>query len=479
MALLPSVLLRHPRLALAGLPIILGLDAAKSALHAALTDAFEEHRKAEKRADSRLARVVAYDLAQAAQLTATGSLELARERWGEVALQAQAEERCKHVINALRNWIGWLYWQDVLHPSIEVGIAWLLEAGHVGVSEIWLYSRVIEDSIDTLLTRSRAEAQLASVRRNSDELVALHAAVAEAQAAARVRCSFGDEHGGDTSATVRVRCEFTRGASRVVVGSGGESVELRPSVYALFGPNGSGKSSLLALLSSCARGGALPAGLALAGECDVQLRLSADDIVEVTQRLYCPLSCQPVRWLAPSAHRNTSLAPLAARAAALLTELHFWSRRDDGAAAGGGTEGGEGRREEEESLAAELMAEHEDYCGALSGGQRAKLELVRSVLLRPVCPRLLLLDEFFAPLSAWSKALVAGRLRAACPDSVVVVVYHPDSMPEAGEGEAADALCDLAGGAFFDAFMEVRDGKLLPPKPCQAAARIDSEAQAK
>ena len=104
---------------------------------------------------------------------------------------------------------------------------------------------------------------------------------------------------------------------------------------------------------------------------------------------------------------------------------------------------------------------------------------MRSVLLRPVCPRLLLLDEFFAPLSAWSKALVAGRLRAACPDSVVVVVYHPDSMPEAGEGEAADALCDLAGGAFFDAFMEVRDGKLLPPKPCQAAARIDSEAQAK
>jgi len=68
MALLPSVLLRHPRLALAGLPIILGLDAAKSALHAALTDAFEEHRKAEKRADSRLARVVAYDLAQASHL---------------------------------------------------------------------------------------------------------------------------------------------------------------------------------------------------------------------------------------------------------------------------------------------------------------------------------------------------------------------------------------------------------------------------
>jgi len=99
MALLPSVLLRHPRLALAGLPIILGLDAAKSALHAALTDAFEEHRKAEKRADSRLARVVAFDLAQASHLL---------EIWGDMGRYdlAQASHLLERTPQRACHWRG-------------------------------------------------------------------------------------------------------------------------------------------------------------------------------------------------------------------------------------------------------------------------------------------------------------------------------------------------------------------------------------
>ena len=119
-------------------------------------------------------------------------------------------------------------------------------------------------------------------------------------------------------------------------------------------------------------------------------------------------------------------------------------------------------------------------CGSLSGGQRAKLELLRSVLLRPACPALLLLDEFFAPLDAASKAAIARALRTACPKSAVFVVYHADreggevaggsgvDAAEADTGEAAgrqDGLCEL-GGNFFDAILEVRDGRLQAPQRC-------------
>ena len=38
---------------------------------------------------------------------------------------------------------------QVLNPGIEIGLAWLLEAGHIGVADIWLFSRVIEDTVDT------------------------------------------------------------------------------------------------------------------------------------------------------------------------------------------------------------------------------------------------------------------------------------------------------------------------------------------
>jgi hypothetical protein len=39
-------------------------------------------------------------------------------------------------LQGLRDWIRWLYWQDVLNPGVECGVAFLLERGHVGIC--WL-----------------------------------------------------------------------------------------------------------------------------------------------------------------------------------------------------------------------------------------------------------------------------------------------------------------------------------------------------
>ena len=478
MALLPGVFARHPLLAITGLPCIIAVDAAKSHLYAALTQRFELHRKAEKRADSTLSRVVAFDLKHAGQIAATNSFELTRARWSELAIAQQYEKRAKYVVNALRMWLNWLYWQDVLHPTIELGLAWLLEAGHIGVADIWLFSRVIEDTVDTLLTRSRAEAQLASLRSDAERLAALHEAISAAQGVERVQCKLSGP--AAASSAVAIHCEFSRGHARVRVGgdgtdeAGGGPASLPPAVYALTGANGSGKSTLLALLSSCARGGLPPPGLSFHGTCEIDLAVGdVTEIVEVPQRLYCPLHCSPIRWLAQShtiggtntsetVARNTELAT---RAADLLSSLKFYNGGDSA---------------DEAAVATELLAEHDDYCGSLSGGQRAKLELLRSVLLRPTCPALLLLDEFFAPLDAASKALITRRLKIACPQSAIFVVYHADREDgeEAADGESTtaavadveptvrqDGLCEL-GGSFFDAILEVRDGRLLPPKRC-------------
>ena len=39
-------------------------------------------------------------------------------------------------LQGLRDWIRWPYWQDVLNPGVECGVAFLLERGHVGIC--WL-----------------------------------------------------------------------------------------------------------------------------------------------------------------------------------------------------------------------------------------------------------------------------------------------------------------------------------------------------
>ena len=277
----------------------------------------------------------------------------------------------RYVVNGLRMWLNWLYWQDVLQPGIELGIAWLLEAGHIGVADIWLFSRVIEDTVDTILTRSRAEAQLATLVGNAKQLEALHEAISAAQAAEKVLCGLG-RIAGDDDAAVTIRCDFSRGHARVRVGdaTSGASARLPPAVYALTGANGSGKSTLLALLSSCARGGLPPQGVTFHATCQIDISLTDDaaQIVEVPQRLYCPLHCSPIRWLAQSmlegaaagSSESADATTMAARAAGLLSQLKFRSNGDDSG---------------EMALATELLAEHDDYVRTITRAQPHTLSL--------------------------------------------------------------------------------------------------------
>lgn len=68
------------------------------------------------------------------------------------------------------------------------------------------------------------------------------------------------------------------------------------------------------------------------------------------------------------------------------------------------------------------------------------------------CPRVLLLDETFAPLDPFSKRLVQTRLRASCVNSIVLVIYHRDSeatMDEeggGGSGGGGRAAAETDGG---------------------------------
>lgn len=74
-------------------------------------------------------------------------------------------------------------------------------------------------------------------------------------------------------------------------------------IYAITGANGCGKSTFFALLASCSRSlAALPPGLEgledqLSHDIMQGLTLPSDDIVEITQQMYCPLYIEPMTWL--------------------------------------------------------------------------------------------------------------------------------------------------------------------------------------
>lgn len=195
--------------------------------------------------------------------------------------------------------------------------------------------RSFEDAIDTLLMRSRAEAELARLTSDAQRLAALADTIAALAADSPLRCALaaddavaddgaaaadGVDGAAATTDGVRVRAlrinsiAYVRGKARVAV----DKLHLPvPGVYAIAGPNGSGKSTLFALIGAChqalLRGDSttmpfagsrtpsgaahLPAGLMITSMGgDVELPRRADGappyVIEVSQRQYTPLHCR-------------------------------------------------------------------------------------------------------------------------------------------------------------------------------------------
>ena len=184
----------------------------------------------------------------------------------------------------------------------------------------------------------------------------------------------------------------------------------RGKVYAITGANGCGKSTLLSLLVSCGTFAALPTGMEQ-GSVKGQISLPSNDIVEITQQMYCPLYIEPIKWL----QRKTKSEMQQARR--LLSELDFIRDIND----------------------INIESVETNWYSKLSGGQRSKVELVSHVFLREKCPDILLIDEAMAPLDFASKHLVQQKLKSFCNESVVLVIHHLDAHNQC-----------VSSGGFFD-----------------------------
>ena len=333
-----------------------------------------------------------------------------------------------------RSYLNWLYWSDILSVGIEVMIASILESSAMDVADVWVSQRVIEDAIDALLMRSRAEADLASMRVDRERIAGLVQAWTKRAPGGPPTApheSGSQEPGSAQAWAGQVACERSPSAafevSGVTVSRGTASVRLESlrieagNVVAVTGHNGCGKSTLFSMLAAapCAQSPVpLPDSVSVTVEAGAFLRLpgaaatetvtetaSLEDRVRVatlSQRSYQPLFARPVEWFLATGtqeaeaegERATLERATAARVASLASDLGFV----DAGKAKGKEPASLGEDRGRAWLLAELTAESEDWHGSLSGGQRSKAEFVRSVFLAPECPDLVLIDEGFAAL---------------------------------------------------------------------------------
>ncbi|CAJ1962895.1 unnamed protein product [Cylindrotheca closterium] len=520
--LLPMIIMKQPKMLAQLFPIIFVTDWMKGRAVAYMTTRIEQLEKDTQKIISMRSKVESFDIknAELLQRAGGGATDFTRRRWEELTEQIQVKNIAKDLTARTKGFFAWIERNFVFSVLIDCALAHLIAVGRLVSADIFVFSRAIEDAVDTVLMKSRSEAELARMMTQIDNLKEIASVWENAQSRNLVDCNLPParslaaiERGDPERSMVVIRnLLYSRGTAMVRV----DHLELDAGIYALTGGNGSGKSTLFRVIMGCSsneRGIDLPPSIVLSTpleplveeddiereqlcesaevaveseqepsevaekpSADIQevhprlsITMPSSDVVEISQTFYWPLYTKPIDWIYQEYGMGTvdeaELQNRVRRVAEELDALEF---------AQAPIESDQNTTSLEASTMApsadivggimdQLVEEKEDWFGDLSGGQRSKVELVRKVFLQEQCPGVLLIDETMAPLDPKSKSLVMAKIKAFCAGSVVIVIYHTDVGRET-DGEGGEAVECVPSNDFFDGNLHV-ENKILHLRP--------------
>jgi len=451
--LLPGIIAKQPMMLLQITPMILFADWIKSTIVAAITTEVERVNKEVKDLESMRTKVEQYDLKNSELIQRSGydSVLFTERKWIDLTEQIQDKKARTSLMTRSKMYFAGLQRHFVMMALVDCTLAKLIAVGKIFAADIFVYARAIEDMINFALMRSRSESELASMESSIKVLRELKDIWDASEQRNLLDCAIDTE--GSSSILAIDGLTYTRGSASVKI----NDLSLNSGIYALTGANGSGKSTLFRLLMGCSSNMEsvdLHSSIVLNSKGSVQMPSS--DVVEITQNFYFPLFATPFDWIynidifkgmQDPAKKETMTKKLEDE----LKSLKFYPETQ--------------LELSESTLVADLTSEKDDWFSDLSGGQKSKVELVRKVFLSDRCPRVLLIDETFAPLDPESKNLVMQKLKDFCKDSIVIVIYHADVKVAEGEEESEDTEC-VESSNFFDSNIHVENGSLVLRPVC-------------
>eukprot|EP00555_Chaetoceros_dichaeta_P012973 CAMPEP_0198265076 /NCGR_PEP_ID=MMETSP1447-20131203/20056_1 /TAXON_ID=420782 /ORGANISM="Chaetoceros dichaeta, Strain CCMP1751" /LENGTH=663 /DNA_ID=CAMNT_0043954341 /DNA_START=604 /DNA_END=2595 /DNA_ORIENTATION=- len=466
--LLPQIIAKQPMLVLKIFPFILMSDYIKSTIVATVTTEVERVNKKAKGLEAIRTRIEQFDLKNSdlIQRSGYGSIPFTKRRWVSLTEEIQDLTIRGAILNRSRMYFAGLQRHFIMIALVDCALAKLILIGKIMAKDIFVYQRAIEDAIDLLLMRSRAESQLASMATAIDVLDDLKATWAGSEQQNLINCSINDAQdsdGGQRGVLAIKDLAYTRGAAAVRT----SDLVVKPGIYAVTGANGSGKSTLFSVIMSCdTNKKSINLDKSISIDRTASINMPSSDVVEISQNFYWPLFTIPVDWIyqihTADVTDDMKRDQMITRVEEALQSLNFYQEMQS-------DHGSETLNAPTNSpinlLRSDLTEKKEDWFGDLSGGQKSKVELVRKVFLANECPKILLIDETFAPLDPDSKSLVMGKLKDFCSNSIVLVIYHADvQIDEKGE-EAEEEAC-VPSSNFFDSNLHVEDGILSLRSVC-------------
>ena len=233
--ILPGVIARQPMLLVKIFPLIFATDVIKGRIVASVTDRVEEFQREAREVNSVRQKVEQFDMKNAELLrrSGLGATAFTQRRWDDLTQSYQAKMAAGDLLKRTRGFYMWLQRNFVFVVLIDCALARLLAEGSIVVSEIFVFSRAIEDVVDLLLIRSRSESELATLMTQIDKLKVLDDVWSKSKEARLLPCQINSENDKRGSIVLN-NLQYSRGTASVSM----EQLVVEPGIYAVTGANG-------------------------------------------------------------------------------------------------------------------------------------------------------------------------------------------------------------------------------------------------
>lgn len=238
--LLPGVMARQPLLVIQVFPFIMLTDWVKASAVSFMTTKIEHLQEELQHWRAIRTKVESFDLKNAELLHRSGShsLPFTRKRWEALTNQVQNRLVVMELLQRSKGFFAFIHRNFVFSVLVDCALANLIAVGKIVSTEIFVFSRAMEDAVDLLLMRSRSEAELARMATDLERLAQVRDLWKNQESStALLACTVSPPgcidpvHAHRAPHVVLRNLHYSRGTAQVRA----DHVELAPGVYALTG----------------------------------------------------------------------------------------------------------------------------------------------------------------------------------------------------------------------------------------------------
>lgn len=131
------------------------------------------------------------------QRSGYGSIPFTKRRWKVLTEEIQTLSIRGAILKRSRKWFAGLQRRFIMIALVDCALVKLILVGKIMTKDIFVYQRAIEDAIDLLLMRSRAETELASMATSIGVLKDLKVTWAESEKQNLIHCSINNTRDAD------------------------------------------------------------------------------------------------------------------------------------------------------------------------------------------------------------------------------------------------------------------------------------------